>query len=600
MRRILSLLLFVPNLLLTFTILKAQTEDGIGSGRAIHFDGINDYVDLGNRYDDLSLPVTISVWVNVDSDMTYAFPIFNSQDNLPLYNGVTFAVSPVAFSVQYGDGRGEDNPAFRRGKSASIPNISGRWVNLTAIMRGHSDMDLFLNGTNIGGQYSGDSNLPMASIFPGDDAKIGYWHSNGITTHFKGLMDELRIFNRSLSETEIRDQMCKKLTGNEAGLIGYWTFDEVNGGILKDKSNNNFDGQLIGNPVRVFSGAPIGDESLYLYTTSWTNKSLAFDKLEATNIQGNPLGIHIYKVANAPSQTNGLDFNRPNNPYYGVFIASMDVGNSFDLKEGSTDSPCKAYKRNDNSVETWTELNSNSSLFERKEIIPGANELQEIDLGPDQIICDQTNYTLESNIDLTGKSILWNTGQTTKSISVSESGIYALQATNLCELDRDTVSIVLMKKPDSFSLGPDEEVCILNPRILKPYNDSEGFNLEWQDGSTNVHFEVKDFGRYWATIKNACGSKTDTIKISKLNITLDDLPNIITPNADPLNQYFIIGPETSRPKRLMIYNRWGENVFTSADYKNDWDGSGLSTGVYYYQLNGECISEKKGSLTISR
>jgi hypothetical protein len=44
----------------------------------------------------------------------------------------------------------------------------------------------------------------------------------------------------------------------------------------------------------------------------------------------------------------------------------------------------------------------------------------------------------------------------------------------------------------------------------------------------------------------------------------------------------------------------GRKVFASSDYKNDWDGSGLSTGIYYYQLDGECIGEKRGTVTISR
>jgi hypothetical protein len=744
MTRISVVALFFIGLTFYITVLKAQPYDNVGSGRALQFDGIDDHVNLGNRFDDLSLPVTISVWVNVSSDLTYAFPIFNSQDNLPLYNGVTFAVSPFAFSIQYGDGMGENNPAFRRGKSASIPDIAGRWVNLTAIMRGPTDMDLFLNGINIGGEYGGSSNLPMASMFPADDAKIGSWFSNGITTHYKGLMDELRIYNRSLSQSEIREQMCKRLSGNEPGLIGYWTFDEISGNLLKDKSPNHFDGQLMGNPVRVFSGAPIGDKSLNLYTTSWTDKSLKLDDLEVINIQGNPQGIHIYKVADAPSQTNGLDLNNSNSPYYGVFTASTDVGNSFDLKETSMDLSCKAYNRNDNSIDLWTELNSYTSLFERKEIIPTSGDLQEIDLGPDQILCDQPNYVLESNIDLTGKSIIWNTGQTSSSISISESGIYALEVSYLCKVDRDTVSITFLetpppfslgndeqlcdspakilkpyteavdfqfewqdgsiaesfearetgtywvsvknacglirdtvnliyikrpspfslgedeetcdliprtltpytdsegldfqwqdgssddsfevqqfgiywvtvtnacgvsrdtinirkqKLPPSFSFGVDEEVCILNTRILKPYADTEGFNFEWQNGSKNDSFEVKDFGKYWVTIKNACGSVSDTLEISKRNIMLNDLPNIITPNDDSFNQYFIVTQEMTGPHRLLVYNRWGEIVFKSTDYKNDWDASGLSTGVYYYILRGECINETKGSLTISR
>ena len=99
----------------SFTRLNAQPNDHVGSGRAIQFDGVNDYIDLGNIFDDLSLPVTISVWVNVTSGSGYAFPIFNSQDNLPLYNGVTFAVSPSAFSIQYGDGQGETTQLSEEG-----------------------------------------------------------------------------------------------------------------------------------------------------------------------------------------------------------------------------------------------------------------------------------------------------------------------------------------------------------------------------------------------------------------------------------------------------------------------------------------------------
>ncbi len=601
MKRIIFVYFHVIFLTFLFTDLDAQSYDAIGSGRAIYFDGIDDYINLGNRFDDLSLPVTISVWVNVNSNMTYAFPIFNSQDNLPLYNGITFAVSPTAFSIQYGDGRGENNPAFRRGKSASIPNISGRWVNLTAIMRGSSDMDLFLNGINIGGQYSGNSDLPMESLSPNDDSKIGFWYSNGITTYYKGLMDELRIYNRSLSETEIRAQMCKSLSGNEAGLIGYWTFDEINGNVLKDKSVNKFDGLLSGDPTRVFSGAPLGNQSTFLYTANWSNKSLALGRIEAVNIQGNPGGIHIYEVMNVPSQTTGLDASQVNKPYYGVFLASLDIGNSFDLKRDGAQAGCKVYNRGDNSEALWKELVIFSSLIDRKEIIPAIEEkMEEIDLGADRILCDQTGYTLTSNINTTGKTILWSTGETTNSINIQQSGVYSLQVISSCALARDTVAITFLSEPTSFSFGDDEALCILASKVLKPDVDSQDVEFEWQDGSKADTFKVQDFGMYWVTVKNFCGVETDTLKITKLNIALIDLPNIITPNGDPLNQYFVLNQEITGTHKFLVYNRWGEKVFASSDYKNDWDGSGLSTGIYYYQLNGECLGEKKGTITISR
>lgn len=42
-------------------------NDVIGSGRALRFDGVDDYIDLGDVYDDFVLPITISVWIYVES-----------------------------------------------------------------------------------------------------------------------------------------------------------------------------------------------------------------------------------------------------------------------------------------------------------------------------------------------------------------------------------------------------------------------------------------------------------------------------------------------------------------------------------------------------
>lgn len=224
------------------------------------FDGIDDYIDLGDIYDDLELPVTIEAWVNVDPVVDYAFPIFFSQDNLPLYNGVSFAVRPISVSVGYGDGRGENNSAFRRDKSASFENISNTWTHVAGVIRGATDMDLFVNGVNVGGSYSGSSNYPMSSLSAGDVAKIGFWLSNGITTHFKGKMDEVRVWNRSLTKTEINSNMCKRLSGSETGLIGYWNFDEVSGTTVNDGSPNGFNGVLKGGTTRVRSSIFVCNE----------------------------------------------------------------------------------------------------------------------------------------------------------------------------------------------------------------------------------------------------------------------------------------------------------------------------------------------------
>lgn len=73
------------------------------------------------------------------------------------------------------------------------------------------------------------------------------------------------------------------------------------------------------------------------------------------------------------------------------------------------------------------------------------------------------------------------------------------------------------------------------------------------------------------------------------------LPNIITPNADGLNDYLeVIGPSNSceEPKdfELVIWNRWGNEIYRQGNGdlpfagKNKW-GVTVPTGVYFYSLH---------------
>jgi gliding motility-associated-like protein len=111
---------------------------------------------------------------------------------------------------------------------------------------------------------------------------------------------------------------------------------------------------------------------------------------------------------------------------------------------------------------------------------------------------------------------------------------------------------------------------------------------------------------YTLIIKDYCNNTKEFYIESAPFASATSIPNVITPNNDKFNDEFIIGakeyddflayfPETS----VKIFNRWGNMVYESEQYKNDWRGGDLKEGVYYYEImvdKGECVF--KGTLHI--
>lgn len=79
----------------------------------------------------------------------------------------------------------------------------------------------------------------------------------------------------------------------------------------------------------------------------------------------------------------------------------------------------------------------------------------------------------------------------------------------------------------------------------------------------------------------------DAVNLVELSSSVD-LPNIFTPNADGINDFFEVGK--AKAKRTEILNRWGNLVYESNDSMK-WNGEGLPDGIYYYKIDFGCGSE---------
>jgi gliding motility-associated-like protein len=574
-------------LLLVFTSFFTNGQmDLAGSGRAIAFDGVDDLVDFGDILDDVELPVSISAWINVEPSNTVHSPIFVSQDNQSLYNGFWFIINATNIFVGYGDGRGYNNPVFRREKTATHPGIFNRWAHVAAVIRNAQDMDIYVDGVNINGIYTGSSSFPMDSQFPNEIATVGHWVTNDVYHHFKGKIDDVRIWDIALSEDDIRKNMCSKLNGNEEGLLAYWTFDEVSGIAVADGSKNGYSGSLRNGASRVFSGAAIGDVSIFDYQEP---ASLSYDDLVVHNIAGAPKGIHLYKVSHPPSQVGGLRGSIPNE-YYGVYAANFHASTNFDI------SPCILFERGNNSDALWE--TGGTSFADRAEVIKGLSARTEFDLGPDRFVCESL-YILKPNIDLTGKAFHWSTGSREPEITITETGIYTLVIDGECGNSEASVKIEFAPEHPEIDLGPDLFICEGERIVVEipPYQGDR--TVEWNTGGTGNSIEIIEPGEYIVTISDECRDYVDTLNVHfRSPLSPDNVPNVITPNSDEWNEYFVIETDSGMSIDLEIFNRWGKGVFHSRNYAGEWNANELSGGVYYYQVTDGCGKRIRGTVHV--
>ena len=82
------------------------------------------------------------------------------------------------------------------------------------------------------------------------------------------------------------------------------------------------------------------------------------------------------------------------------------------------------------------------------------------------------------------------------------------------------------------------------------------------------------------------------------------IPNVISPNGDNINDYFVIGniALTTR-NQLTIYTRNGKVVYDRKDYDNSWNAENLPAGTYLYWFSFEYAGHefmRQGSVTVIR
>mgnify|MGYP001281253107 CR=1 FL=1 len=173
----------------------------------------------------------------------------------------------------------------------------GKWYHVAATYDG-AMMRIYVNGEEVGTTaYAGAITNGSYNLTIGGAA----YTARG-PRYFDGNIDEVRIWSEPITETEIRDYMCKKLDPSHpsfASLLAHYKFDAPN--YFSDSSPNGNNLTNIG-ATQAISGAPIGDESVYGYGTPY-DLSIVYSTIDSIRVQSsNTIStIHLYRVDMEPN-----------------------------------------------------------------------------------------------------------------------------------------------------------------------------------------------------------------------------------------------------------------------------------------------------------
>ena len=206
---------------------------------------------------------------------------------------------------------------------------------------------------------------------------------------------------------------------------------------------------------------------------------------------------------------------------------------------------------------------------------------------------------------------LWNTGETTSSIIVNNTGTYSVVVSIGSCADSSSTFVNVNPNPIANALS---NVTITQGQSTT-LTATGGGNYSWNNGETSSAIVVSPPTSfvYCVTVidsNNCSDSACVTVTVKQKECTEEVfIPNAFTPNDDYENDILIVeGTKCVKTFSLFIYNRWGEKVFESTDALKGWDGSYKGkkekTEVYTYYLEGTYLSGstfmKKGNISLLR
>jgi hypothetical protein len=343
-----------------------------GTG-ALVFNGVNNSVNISGIPALMGEYLTVSAWVYWNEGSGNFDPIL-SQSNVT--HGYCLFVN-----------NSDNKPTFRLGSTNVVSSIglNNGWHNIVGIYNGTSNLlKIYVDGKTRG-------NTVVSDIGINCSAYVGF---DNISNYFNGTIDEVAVWNRTLSD----DEISMMYHGNFGGSVACLTVQNADIGIIPYNNSNIYDCNIVNNTVGVF-----------------LNNSLDV-KINKCNISGGSYGIQIYNsIPGIYDRIKILDSN--------IFSCNngLIVNNSSTISITGSFFNCTSVSMrfNDSNFSSIYILASDSA----GNVAPDDPDLSGLSLGDPGVEYTYSSITNDSNLDQILYMFEWGDGNNSGWLNLYDSNI---------------------------------------------------------------------------------------------------------------------------------------------------------------------------------
>ncbi len=217
----------------------------------------------------------------------------------------------------------------------------------------------------------------------------------------------------------------------------------------------------------------------------------------------------------------------------------------------------------------------------------------------DTLICE--GQTLEFDFKNSSLSYLWSDMDKSSKKTISKAGKYGLlQSVGTCA-HKDSFNLSVIEK---LQLPPVRDTTLCPGDAYDILNLIGGQNLTLNGNTiTGNLVSLKKEGIYKFRAQNKCFSDSVSFEIVLDSCVGTELifPNIFSPNGDNQNEAFspiVIGNKDKvKQYEFSIYNRWGEQIYSTKNIDKGWNGeyasSPCQSGYYMYNCNAKLLIDNE-------